>query len=204
MPTCGAGAASARARVPGADRRRRDQPRLRSAHPLPEGQGVDEVYEPGVFYCKDAFAGLGHGGPARRRGGARRRWSRSSATEARQAARAAGGEGRLAAGDGRLGPLVGAHGPPDPGAALLGRRELTPTSRTCTRTSTATCSSSCTGAGAAEGRGVGAARLRGFRAAARAHVARAGLPAPEGPRWATSPATPTATSWSSTTRRTRR
>ena len=35
MPTCVAGAARARARVPGADRRRRDQPRLRPAHPLP-------------------------------------------------------------------------------------------------------------------------------------------------------------------------
>ena len=34
MPTCRAGAAPARARVPGADRRRRDQPRLRPAHPL--------------------------------------------------------------------------------------------------------------------------------------------------------------------------
>ncbi len=35
-----AGAARARARVPGADRRRRDQPRLRPPHPLPGRQGV--------------------------------------------------------------------------------------------------------------------------------------------------------------------
>ena len=35
-----AGAARARARVPGADRRRGHQPRLRPPHPLPEGQGV--------------------------------------------------------------------------------------------------------------------------------------------------------------------
>ena len=35
MPTCVAGAAPARARVPGADRRRRDQPRLRPPHALP-------------------------------------------------------------------------------------------------------------------------------------------------------------------------
>ena len=35
MPACVAGAARARARVPGADRRRRDQPRLRPPHALP-------------------------------------------------------------------------------------------------------------------------------------------------------------------------
>ena len=52
------GAARARARVPGADRRRRDQPRLRPPHPLPGGKDSDEIYEPGVFYCKDAFQGL--------------------------------------------------------------------------------------------------------------------------------------------------
>ena len=53
-----AGAARARAAVPGARRRRGDQPRLRPAHPLPDGGESDEVYEPGVFYCKDAFEGL--------------------------------------------------------------------------------------------------------------------------------------------------
>ena len=51
------GAARARAPVPGADRRRRDQPRLRPPDPLPARPGGDEVYEPGVFYCKDAFQG---------------------------------------------------------------------------------------------------------------------------------------------------
>ena len=37
----------------------------------PKGKESDEVYEPGVFYCKDAFAGPGHDGPAGGRRGAR-------------------------------------------------------------------------------------------------------------------------------------
>ena len=37
----------------------------------PNGKESDEVYEPGVFYCKDAFAGPRHGRRADRRGGAR-------------------------------------------------------------------------------------------------------------------------------------
>ena len=55
-----AGAAPARAGVPGADRRRGDQPQLRPPHPLPRAaRESEDVYEPGVFYCKDAFEGLG-------------------------------------------------------------------------------------------------------------------------------------------------
>ena len=45
--------------LPGADRRRRDQPGnfgLRTLYP--GGADSDEVYEPGVFFCKDAFEGL--------------------------------------------------------------------------------------------------------------------------------------------------
>ena len=51
-----AGAASARAELPGDDRRRGDQPRrTRSAH---RSWTRTTPYEPGVFYAKDAFEGL--------------------------------------------------------------------------------------------------------------------------------------------------
>ena len=46
-------------RVPGAARRRRDQPQVRAARAVPRGQGrPTSSYDPGVFYCKDAFEGL--------------------------------------------------------------------------------------------------------------------------------------------------
>ena len=45
--------------LPGADRRRRDQPRLRLPRALSRAaRSPRSVYEPGVFYCKDAFEGL--------------------------------------------------------------------------------------------------------------------------------------------------
>ena len=58
MPLCIQELHQRGARVPGADRRRRDQPRLRPARPVPQRPRSDEIYEPGVFYCKDAFEGL--------------------------------------------------------------------------------------------------------------------------------------------------
>ena len=82
------GAARARARVPGADRRRRDQPRLRPPHrSTRSGKESDEVYEPGVFYCKDAFAGPRHDGRAGRRRGARGAGRAKIRDEARSCAR---------------------------------------------------------------------------------------------------------------------
>ena len=53
----------------------------------PNGKESDEVYEPGVFYCKDAFAGPGHGRPAGGRRGARRAWSSACARRRRRCAR---------------------------------------------------------------------------------------------------------------------
>ena len=50
----------------------------------PHGKESDEIYEPGVFYCKDAFAGPRHDGPADRRRGARRRSSTQIRDEARE------------------------------------------------------------------------------------------------------------------------
>ena len=68
------GAAPARARVPGADRRRRDQPRLRPAHPLPEGQGVRRGLRARRLLLQGRVRRAGDDRPAGRRGGARRRW----------------------------------------------------------------------------------------------------------------------------------
>ena len=73
MPTCGAGAAPARARVPGADRRRGDQPRLRPAHPLPEGQGVGRGLRAGRLLLQGRVRRARDDRPAR---GRRRRASR--------------------------------------------------------------------------------------------------------------------------------
>ena len=56
----------------------------------PKGKESDEVYEPGVFYCKDAFQGLDTMDALVDERGARRRWSSGSAREAQAAAREAG------------------------------------------------------------------------------------------------------------------
>ena len=55
----------------------------------PKGKESDEVYEPGVFYCKDAFAGAGDRRPAGGRRGARRRSSSASPRRGEGAAREA-------------------------------------------------------------------------------------------------------------------
>ena len=189
MPTCDPGAAPARARVPGADRRRRDQPRLRPPHrSTPKGRESDEVYEPGVFYCKDAFQGLDTM-DALVDEEARAALVERIRAEAKQLREKPVVDRRLAAGHRRpasarrRAPTTPIPEPPFWGVA----RDRRSTSTTSTPTSTATCSSSCTGAGA----GVkgeawrelveGTRRGGGLRAAAGADVARAGLPAPAGP-----------------------
>ena len=87
----------------------------------PKGKESDEVYEPGVFYCKDAFAGPRHDGRAGRRGRARRRWSRRCATRPASCARSPRVSDDSPAGDRRLRALGRAHRHADPRAALLGR-----------------------------------------------------------------------------------
>ena len=83
------GAAPARARVPGADRRRGDQPRLRPPHPLPERQGVRRGLRAGRLLLQGRVRrGWTTMDAAGRRGGARRRWSqdpRRGAQAAREA-----------------------------------------------------------------------------------------------------------------------
>ncbi len=78
MPTCVAGAAPARARVPGADRRRRDQPRLRPPHALPEGQGVRRGLRARRLLLQGRLPGPRHDGRAGRRARRARRWSSGS------------------------------------------------------------------------------------------------------------------------------
>ena len=114
----------------------------------PKGRESDEVYEPGVFYCKDAFDGLN-------------KMDQIVDDEARQALiEKTQGRRRQAA---REGPR--ARGPADrrrqrplrrrapttrsPSRRSGARARSTSTSTTSTRTSTRTCSSSSTGAGAA-------------------------------------------------------
>ena len=116
----------------------------------PKGKESDEVYEPGVFYCKDAFAGPRHDGPAGRRRRRATSSSRRCATRPKTL---------------REKPVVVDDSPPvtddsvrssartdtpDPRAARSGARARSrSTSTTSTPTSTATCCSSCTGAAAA-------------------------------------------------------
>ena len=114
----------------------------------PKGRESDEVYEPGVFYCKDAFSGLDTM-DALVDEDAREPARREDPRRGPDAAREAGGRRRLAADDRRLGALGGlrptTRSPSRPlGASATSRS----TSTRSSPTSTATCSSSCTGAGA--------------------------------------------------------
>ena len=113
-------AARARPRVPGADRRRGHQPRLRPAHPLPQGQGVRRGLRARRLLLQGRLPGPGHDGRAGRRRGARRA-GREDAGRGQGAAREARGKGRLAAGDRRQRAIQGAHRHADPRAAVLGR-----------------------------------------------------------------------------------
>ena len=170
----------------------------------PKGKESDEVYEPGVFYCKDAFQGL----------------DTMDALVDEQARAGLVERIRAEAKQLREKPVVVDDSPPTtddsvrsaaatdvpiPDAAVLGRaRGRRSTSTTSTPTSTATSSSSCTGAAKASRARPGAswsreptrrrASRRGWSGcgASRTTCTRA-------PASATSPATPTATSWSSST-----
>ena len=148
----------------------------------PKGKESDEVYEPGVFYCKDAFAGLATIDQLVDEE-AREPLIEKFRDEARKL---------------REQPEVKDDSPPVtddsvrssvrtdtpiPEPPFWGVRELDPDlddGLPVPRPPRAV--QAPLGRARREGRGVGAARVRGLRAAARAHVARAGLPAPEGAR----------------------
>ncbi len=87
----------------------------------PDGPESDDVYEPGVFYCKDAFEGLAKMDQlidARGRPDAGRRRAGRRQAAARPAGRA---RRRRAAGDRRLGPQRRLDRGRGPVAAVLGR-----------------------------------------------------------------------------------
>ena len=115
----------------------------------PHGKESDEVYEPGVFYCKDAFAGLDTI-DALVDEAARESLVAKIRDEAGELRRRPVAEDTGPADDRRLGPLGGRNRQPDPRAAVLGRaRGRGRPGRGLSRTSTVTCCSSSTGAVAA-------------------------------------------------------
>ena len=149
MPACIAELHSARARVPGADRRGRDQPRLRPPGALPARQGVRRGLRARGLLLQGRLRRARHGRCADRRGRARV----AGGEDARRGARAPqppGPGGHRSAGHRRLGAFVGAHRHPDPLAAVLGRARGRDRPRPrSTPTWIATCCSSSTGAGGA-------------------------------------------------------
>ena len=143
----------------------------------PKGKDSDEVYDPGVFYCKDAFAGLAVMDqlvePDKR--GALVEKARDEARKLREK----GPEPELGPTDDESVRSAARTDVPVPAAAVLGRardprrpRRGVPPSRHPRAVQAAL------GRARQEGRGVAPAGRRGVPAAARAHVARAGLPAP--------------------------
>ena len=116
----------------------------------PKGKESDEIYEPGVFYCKDAFQGLDTMDAAGRRATRARRSSRRSATEAQDAAREAARWSTTR----RRRPTTRCARRRAPTRRSPSRRSgacarSTSTSTRSSPTSTATCCSSSTGAAAA-------------------------------------------------------
>ena len=71
MPACVQELHGARPHVPGPDRRRRDQPQLRPAHPLPERHRVRRGLRARRLLLQGRVRGAGQDGPAGRRRGAR-------------------------------------------------------------------------------------------------------------------------------------
>jgi 5-methyltetrahydrofolate--homocysteine methyltransferase len=144
-----AGARPPRHGDPGAHRRRRDQPALRAARPLVDGE---RPYESGVFYCKDAFEGLETmdvlQDPARRGpfvqgnlDAARNDVFLHTTVGKETLGGDAGGERSEVRSD-----------VPVPGAPFFGARVLHDIrSRRCCRCSTSTSCSGCSGAGAGRG-----------------------------------------------------
>ena len=175
----------------------------------PKGKESDEVYEPGVFYCKDAFQGLDTM-DALVDAEARAALVERIQGEAKQLREKVVERGRRAAGHRLERPLRRPHrrrrSPSRPTGACARSRSTSPTS---TPTSTATSSSSSTGAAKESRARPGASWSRGPTRRRASRRASSGCGASRttctrGRGSATSPATPTATSWSSSTRRTPR
>ena len=125
----------------------------------PNGTESDDVYEPGVFYCKDAFEGLAKmdqliDAEAREALVAK---TRDAARKLREAP--ARGTRRRAPGDRRLGPQRRRHRHPDPRAAVLGRpRDRGPDGRGLPPPRHPRAVQAALGRARRQGRGVGATR----------------------------------------------
>ncbi len=166
----------------------------------PHGKESDEVYEPGVFYCKDAFAGLDTVDALIDDGARELAGRRRSATRRRSCAR-----GRSWSTTPRPSPTTRSARRSRPTTRSRSRRSGAPARSTSTstrssRTSTATCSSSSTGAAAGRRArtGAGSSRATTARRASRRSSSACGASrttCTRGSGSATSPATPTATSW---------
>ena len=152
----------------------------------PKGKESDEVYEPGVFYCKDAFQGLDTmdaliDDDAR---AALVEKTRAEAQELREKGEKVDDGPPVTDDSVRSAAATDA---PIPAAAVLGRaRDRRRPRRRLPLPRPPRAVQAPLGRARQEGRGVaqdrrGRRRGRGLRAQARAHVARAGLPAPAGP-----------------------
>ena len=136
--------------LPGPDRRRRDQPRVRLPLAVPGRQGIRGGLRARRVLLQGRVRGPRGDGPADRRRGARRR-SIAEAARRRERFREQGRgepeEQLNLADDSRA--LGRAHRRADPRAPVLGRAGDPSRWTRSTATSTRTCCSSCTGAGAA-------------------------------------------------------
>ena len=150
----------------------------------PKGKESDEIYEPGVFYCKDAFQGLDTMDELvddeARAALVEKIRDRGQPTSARSPRRS--DTGPPVTDDSVRSPARTDNA--DPGAAVLGRaRDRGRPRRGLPPPRPPRAVQAPLGRARREGRGVDEARRgrrrgRGLRAAARAHVARAGLPPP--------------------------
>ena len=198
------GAAPAEARVPAADRRRRDQPQVRLARAVPGRQGLRGHLRARRLLLQGRLRGPGRDGPDRRARGRARRSSqkvREDAAQVPQRGRGARGARHLR----RLRALRRRDRQPGPRAAVLGRaRDRGRPRRGLPPPRHPRAVQAALGRARREGRGLEAAARA--RTSARAWSAC-------GPRpttctrarcWATSPATPRATRSSCSTPRTAR
>ena len=166
----------------------------------PGGKESDDVYAPGVFYCKDAFAGLdtvdalvddeAHEALVAK--------IRDEAKTLREKPEVVDDSPPTT--DDSVRSAVRAPTRPSPSLRSGARARSRSTSTTSTPTSTATSSSSCTGAGAARRARTGAGSSRATTATRASRPSSSGCGASRTTcarrrASATSPATPTATSW---------
>ena len=147
----------------------------------PNGTEADDVYEPGVFYCKDAFEGLAKMDqlidPEAREALVAK--TRTAAQQLRD--QPAGRARRLPGCHRRVRPQRRPHRQPAPGASVLGRaRARRADGRGLSPPRHPRAVQAALGRARRQGRGMGQAAARRLPAAPGAHVARAGLPAAAG------------------------